>query len=117
MREVEQDPAPLPRIKDPELLRIRHLRWRECALCGETGPIRSLHHIHRHPRDDVDANLVDTCGDGTTGCHGQIEAHDPKTMRQLREHIDGRADTIEYLDAKLNGLGKALAWLDRYVHP
>jgi hypothetical protein len=112
------DAKPAERIHDSALLGVLHIRWRECVICDKPiGKVArlSLHHIHRHPRDDVEANLVMVCGDGTTGCHGRIEARDPVVLRMLREHIDTRAETIEYLDAKLGGLDPALAWLDRYV--
>jgi hypothetical protein len=113
------DAKPAKRIKDPDLLARLHLRWRSCALCGGTAwPGLSLHHVHRHPRDDVQGNLVMVCGSGATGCHGLIEAHDPAASRALRIHIDtGRHDVIEYLDGKLGGLDAAFAWLDRCVHP
>ena len=118
--EVQPDPRPAPRIKDPDLLARLHRKWRTCAICGHglEGGRLSLHHIHRHPRDDVQANLVMLCGSGTTGCHGEIEAHLPRASRALRILIDTRRhDVIEYLDAKLGGLDAALGWLDRNVHP
>ena len=115
------DPKPSPRVKDPDLLARLHREWRSCALCGGTtadSSQLSLHHIHRHPRDDVRGNLVMLCGSGTTGCHGEIEAHLPGASRQLRILIDlSRHDVIEYLDGKLGGLDAAFGWLDRYVHP
>jgi 5-methylcytosine-specific restriction endonuclease McrA len=109
------DPRPSKRIKDPALLRRLHLRWNCCALCGETQTYAglSLHHVHKHARDDVEANLVMVCGDGTRGCHGAIEANDPVTLRLLGEHIlDRRPDTIAYLQQKL-GVPQADAWLER----
>lgn len=91
------DTKPRKRIKDPELLRRMHLMWFECALCGSTGRL-SLHHINKHPRDDVQENLVMVCGSGTTGCHGLIESHDEPTLRKLGEYIlRSRGDTIMYL--------------------
>jgi hypothetical protein len=69
--------------------------------------------VHKHARDDVEANLVMVCGDGTRGCHGAIEANDPVTLRLLGEHIlDRRPDTIAYLQQKL-GVPQADAWLER----
>ena len=112
------DPKPPARVKDPDLLARLHREWRMCALCGATLPHLSLHHIHRHPRDDVRGNLVMLCGSGTTGCHGRIEAHERHASRELRIAIDTRRhDVIEYLDGKLGGLDAAFGWLDRYVHP
>jgi hypothetical protein len=108
------DPKPEPRVSDPELLRCLHRRWRECAVCGTSSGRLSLHHIRKHPRDDVEGNLVMLCGSGTTGCHGAVEAHDEKTLRRLRDHIECcRADTIDYLDWRLGGLDRATDWLDR----
>lgn len=116
------DPRPAPRIRDRELLARLHLAWGECALaeydlpgCLGTSP-RSLHHIHRHPRDDVRPNLVMLCGSGTTGCHGAIEHADPETRLALGGYLRiRRPDTIAYLRAKLGGELAADAWLSRYL--
>lgn len=110
--EVRSDPKPRARIKDSLVLRTLHLEWRECALCGKTGQL-SLHHINKHPRDDVRGNLVMVCGSGTTGCHGRIEAHDQQTMWLLGEHIMGcRGDTIVYLYEYLGAVA-AQDWIRR----
>lgn len=106
------DPKPQRKVKDPDLLISLHIRWRECALCGATSPL-SLHHINKHPRDDLEANLVMLCGSGTTLCHGQIEERDPIAMWQLAFHIhDSRPDTLEYLSWRFPHEG-AHAWLRR----
>lgn len=92
---------PRSRIRDPALLKALHLEWRECALCGETWPL-SLHHINRHPRDDVEANLVMLCGDGVRGCHGLIEARDTTKQWELAFYIkEDRPDTLDYLERRL----------------
>lgn len=58
----------------------------------------SLHHISKHPRDDVKGNLVMLCGHGTAGCHGKVEEHNMVALRKLGHHILAhRPDTIEYL--------------------
>ena len=107
---ASSDPRPTAVIKDKALLKSLHLRWRECAICGEVEPL-SLHHIHKHPRDDVEGNLVMVCGSGTTGCHGRIESRDPVVLRLLFEHIVGeRPDVVAYLRKKL-GRQWADAWL------
>lgn len=94
---VNPDPRPLGRIRDPELLRTLRLEWRECVLCGKVEPL-TLHHISKHPRDDVRGNLVALDGSGTTGCHGLIEAGDEETVRALGRYIlRVRGDTIAYL--------------------
>lgn len=112
------DPRPPKRIEAPGLLRRLHLRWHECVLCGkERGRFRlSLHHIHKHPRDDVEANLVMLCGDGTTGCHGLIEAGHEATRKLLGRYIARRRiDTLQYLAEKL-GDEQARAWLQRTLY-
>lgn len=107
------DPRPERRIRNPQLLKELHLLWRECALCRETWPL-SLHHIVKHPRNDVQANLVMLCGDGVQGCHGKIEAHDEETLKALGEHIlEYRHDTILYLYAQL-GTSAAQEWMKQH---
>jgi 5-methylcytosine-specific restriction endonuclease McrA len=106
------DPKPRGRIKDKVLLSRLHRRWRECALCGATSPL-SLHHIHRHPRNDVEANLVMLCGSGTTGCHGIITTEDPRARQALGHYlVTARPDSVEYL-IDLLGRDAALDWLNR----
>lgn len=101
------------RIRDPELLRRLHVQWRECALCERADVRLSLHHISRHPRDDIIGNLVMLCGHGTAGCHGLIEARDTTTRWQLAFYLrESRPDTMEYLDWRFPVEG-ADAWLRR----
>lgn len=115
------------RIRDPDLLRRLHLEWKECALCGSVGlPLAhspnpknlmyiglSLHHVLKHPRDDIRGNLVMLCGHGTAGCHGLIEAHDPKTLSLLGRHIvSQRGDVISHLYHRL-GVEAAQEFLSR----
>lgn len=108
------DPRPPRRVRDPDLLRDLHVRWRgACALMDDTCVEHrySLHHVHKHPRDDVEANLVMLCGDGTTGHHGRIEAHDHAACQALGVHlIEERLDTLEYLGEKLGGLLPVAEW-------
>lgn len=106
------DPKPAKRIRDPALLAQLHREWRECALCGSTQRRMSLHHIHKHPRDDVRANLAMLCGDGTTGEHGLIEAHSSVTSLLFGKYlIEERKDTMEYLGQKLGGLLAVYEWM------
>ena len=113
---VSPDLKPPARVRDPELLRALHLRWRTCPLC-ESDDVRgalglSLHHIHKHPRDDVEANLVMLCGDGTRGHHGLVEHHDPHAMKLLERHLRvHRPDVFTYLAGKLGGAIAADEWL------
>lgn len=100
-----------PRVRDPELLRVLHLVWRECCLCGEVDPL-SLHHFSKHPRDDVRENLCMLCGSGTTGCHGLIEDHDEEKTRALGLYVvTARADTIAYLVRRKEGETQAAEWM------
>lgn len=114
LNETAPDPRPRAKIKDPELLRSLHLVWRECALCGVTEP-RSLHHISKHPRDDVTGNLVMLCGTGTTGCHGLVEARDPETVWALGVYIRvSRGDVLSYLYAT-KGVEPAKEWMRQHL--
>lgn len=98
---ARSDPRPPRRVRDRALLARCHQRWRTCALCSRGGdrPL-SLHHINRHPRDDVVGNLVMLCGSGTTGCHGLIEARDPDAKRRLSAILHRRPDVVEYLASR-----------------
>lgn len=103
------------RIKDPDLLKLLRIQATECALSGATSRL-SLHHIYPRGQggDDVRANIVVLEGDGVSGVHGQIEHKHPDTLAALHMHIlHERPDTIEYLDAKLGSLDRALAWMER----
>lgn len=108
------DAKPAPRVQDSELLGELHRRWRECALCGEAGPL-SLHHINRHPRDDVEGNLIMLCGHGTSGCHGLIEARDEEKEQELALYLrSSRADTLAYLDWRFP-IERHNEWLKRVL--
>ena len=116
-----------PRVRDSTLLSLLHYEWRECAVCGaerrevndhgEYVARLSLHHIRKHPRDDVRGNLVMLCGDGVIGCHGRVEAHDKETLVLLvTALLAERPDVIEYLDRRLELEGaeeRGVEWLDR----
>lgn len=112
------DPKPAGRVRDPELMRVLHLRWQECVLCYGTRYTKgqlSLHHISNHPRDDVEANLVMLCGSGTTGCHGLITANDLDARRELAVYLrERRPDALEYLDERFP-LERADNWLQRVL--
>lgn len=110
------DPKPPARVRDPALLASLHRLSFECFLCETLHGPFSLHHIHKHPRDDVSENLVYLCGDGTRGCHGLIEHADrqarTRLVRLLRLH---RPDTFRYLSQKLGSAVAADEWLRRYA--
>lgn len=108
-------------MRDVELLRQLHVLWRgECALeelggCDERH--YSLHHVHKHPRDDVRPNLAMLCGSGTTGHHGLIEHHDVIACREFAAYlVRERLDTMEYLGRKLGGVVAVRAWLGDSLH-
>lgn len=106
------DPKPAKRVKDKALLRQLHYRWRECCLCGDTGRL-SLHHVLKHPRDDVSGNLVMLCGDGVRGCHGLIEAHHGPTKRALATYLLAeRPDVVLHIRLTL-GLDAAALWFQK----
>lgn len=73
--------------------------WPSCRCCG--GRAHSLHHLVPRSRggDDVAANLVGLCGDGTTGCHGAVEAHSGLTLAVLAERLTD--EERSYVFAKL----------------
>lgn len=74
-----------------------------------------MHHVSKHPRDDLRANLVMLCGHGTAGCHGGVEAHDELVSIALSLHIRTfRPDTLAYLDERFPQEG-ADAWLSRVL--
>lgn len=109
----EPDPKQDPRVRDGALLRRLHGRWRECAITGATRGL-SLHHVRKHPRDDVEPNLVMVEGSGTTGFHGRLEAGDPTARRLMGEYLrDERPDTIDYLVRRCGGAEQAAAWFER----
>lgn len=99
------DTKPERRIRDSDLLSRLHAEWEECALCLSTGWEfegdhrtwigLSLHHVCKHPRDDVRGNLIMLCGDGVRGCHGEVEL---LSAARLGRHIrSARPDIIEHI--------------------
>lgn len=115
-REVLGDPKPPARVKNGPLLALLHHEWRECFLCDAINVRLSLHHVHKHPRDDLRSNLVMLCGSGTTGCHGEIEHAAPGARARLvREIRVRRPDVFAYLRTKLGGAIAADEWLRSYA--
>lgn len=121
---AKPDPRPARRVRDVELLRTLHMRWRGTCVLDDLGDcdrrcdaylfLYSLHHIHRHPRDDVQANLVMLCGDGVRGHHGLITRNDARTLTALGLYVvTHRLDTLTYLTDKLGGDEQAKEWLRR----
>ena len=88
-------------MRDPDLLRRLHRHWRICAICRQGGVKLSLHHVSKHPRDDLRENLVMLCGHGTAGCHGRVEARDPDYLARLTAEIrENRLDVLTYLRSR-----------------
>lgn len=112
MTEVRTDFKRDKRYVDPDAMKTCVLRWRVCACCGE--PAATAHHVYPRGQggDDVSANLIAVCGDGTTGCHGDLEAMRDHARRRARKHLDARADTLAYLQGRL-GPVPALDYIDR----
>ncbi len=117
---MEPDPKSGARIKDPDLLRQAHWAFDECVLCGAIDI--SIHHILSRSAsssgagDDVWENLVPLCGDGTTGCHGLVEAGSDVACRALGWYVTReRPDTMEYLATKLGSVEARDEWLRRYL--
>ena len=111
---AQPDPKYPRRVADSALLRALHQEWRECVICGEHRGKLSLHHVHKHPRDDVRGNLVMLCGTGTTGCHGKVEHADRDSRRALGWYlVQNRPDVLRYLATKLRGEVQARAWIQR----
>lgn len=86
------DPKPRPRIRATSTqwraIRMRKLVGRPCRIC-ETDPATNLHHLVPRSQggDDVQANLVELCGSGTTGCHGRVESRDVTARETLRTRL------------------------------
>lgn len=101
------------RYVDPAAMRACVLRWRACACCGDASA--TAHHVLKRSAggDDVAANLIAVCGDGTTGCHGLLEAENVRARTQAGAHIrNDRPDTLAYLQGRL-GPVQADDYLDR----
>lgn len=91
-----------PVIRDPGLLSDLHSEWKECVLCWRSTGKLSLHHILKHPKDDLRENLCMLCGDGVQGCHGDIEhAHVERKLELGLYIVEFRPDTISYLGWRL----------------
>jgi 5-methylcytosine-specific restriction endonuclease McrA len=103
-------------FKNPARHRADRLEWEQivktklgpCRCCGQWGS--SFHHLV--PRslggDDVADNIVPLCGDGTRGCHGDVEARVPTALHELRESL--RPEELRYVLRKKGG-----GFLERYL--
>jgi len=108
------DPKREARIRDPALMRQAHWSFDECVICGSINI--SIHHILPRSQggDDVWENLAALCGDGTTGCHGGVEAGLDSACRALGLYVlRERPDTVAYLDERLGGAEARIEFLRR----
>jgi 5-methylcytosine-specific restriction endonuclease McrA len=104
------DPKPVKRFRATAAgwvdLRARKLLGL-CRVCEDAKAV-SLHHVLPRSQggDDVAENLVELCGDGTTGCHGLVEARDPwaRSLLGQRLTVPERA----YVITK-----QSVAWLEK----
>lgn len=96
---------------------IREAKIGPCLVCMWLGQEQllpsSLHHIVPRSQggDDLKENLVAVCGDGTSGHHGLLEAHDGETSRAFAAALQ-RYDGAAYAYA-IETLGE-LRYLQRY---
>jgi len=103
----QPDPKPAARIVDRYAGWTKVLTEGDCRVCGTRWPLTRHHLIKRSQGgDDIDDNLVPLCGNGTTGCHGRVEARDSNTLHLLRHLLT--PEEVAYCKAK-----KGEAWLDR----
>lgn len=120
MTTAHPDPKPTPRIRDSRAGIAKLRREGRCRACGQSYgfvnpldyPLSRHHLVGRDLRgDDVDANLIPLCGDGTTGCHGIYENREPGWLEvagAIRESL--RPEELEYV-LRVKGVD----WLARYL--
>jgi hypothetical protein len=109
------DPKAPARIVDRQAWKAAVKREPLCVICFDM-PSQSAHHILKRSQrgDDVAANLVGVCGDGTRGCHGRLEAEDEVARKLLGEYVAmERDDFVDYLIVKLGGPWPAVSFLSR----
>ena len=93
------------------------MQERSCRLGmpGCLGVAHTGHHLvprgGPHYGDDVPANIIPTCGCGTTGCHGLIEGYDVEARAKLARSLT--PEEWSYLVSKMGGKQAATEWLAR----
>ena len=107
---AEPDPKPRKRI-------VGSRAWWEaqqarksgrCALCRRKAKTSWHHLVDRSlGGDDAGENLVELCGDGTRGCHGEITGWKGEARPRLRSILND--EQIGYITQR-----KGQYWLDRY---
>jgi len=104
------DPKPERRIVDQFAGNDKLRAEGRCRICGApaTGPLGLTRH-HLVPRsqqgDDVDDNIVPLCGDGTRGCHAEVEFRTAGYRARLRAKLT--PDELAYIIDK-----KGASWLN-----
>lgn len=80
-----------------------------CRLCGAAANVRGLTRHHLVPKgqggDDIDENIVPLCGDGTRGCHAEVEYRTAGYRQRLRAKLS--PDEYAYIIDK-----KGASWLN-----
>lgn len=110
MRDVKPDPKRRRRhVETPGWWKKQQRRKTgKCVLCRRTRKT-SWHHLVPRSQGggDVEENLVELCGDGTTGCHGDIEAR----RRGARHHLRSKLTVAQtaYIIGRTNR-----DWIERH---
>lgn len=107
------DVKPRPRIIDPRAGTEKLIREGHCRLCCHSLNALNLrgigltrHHLIARIQggDDVDDNLVPLCGNGTTGCHGDVEHYRAMARERLRRVLT--QDELRYVNERGAEQGK-----------
>lgn len=106
-------PKPPPRIINPRAGTQKLMDEGRCRLCDVTAQVLFLRGIgltrhHLIPRGqgghDHDDNLIPLCGNGTTGCHGDVEHYRRMARERLRRKL--HPEEIRHVNARATELGK-----------
>lgn len=87
------DPKPRKRIRLSgsayRQLHTQVVHGKNCLICDQWA--RSMHHLvpRSHGGDDVPENLVPLCGDGTKGCHADVEERRGDARGKIRARLLG----------------------------
>lgn len=111
----EPDPKPAKRVRDSKARERAKLLRPWCEACGlglgelgAQGLGLDAHHVlfRGQGGDDVQGNLFNLCGSGTTGCHGLVHAAHRETRELIgRKIVARRPDVVAYLTDKLGKEG------------
>lgn len=104
------DPRPRKRIVGSQgWWKAQHRRKTgRCSLCRRTAKTSWHHLVDRSlGGDDIEVNLIELCGGGTTGCHGDITGWLKDARCRLREKLT--VEQMRYMAER-----KGPDWVDRY---